>query len=65
MSEVAGVRKHIPRNRQQLLLIVQILEAQHAALMLVSKLEPLNIDELNDDVRSLLSELMEGADGSN
>jgi len=57
--ENPGVRKHITRNRRQLLLILQLLEAQHAALMLVSHAIPLNIDELNDDCRSLLSELVE------
>jgi len=62
-QETPGVRKHIPRNRKQLLLIVQVLEAQHKALMLVASAVPLDIDGLNDDCRSLLSELVEVSDG--
>jgi len=65
MSETAGVRKHIPRNRMQLLLIVRVLEAQHKALMEISRGTSVDIDSLNDDVRSLLSELVEVGDGSN
>jgi len=56
---LSGVRKHIPRNRQSLMLIVQILEQQHRALMLVAQGVDLPLDEMNDNVRSLLSELVE------
>jgi len=62
--ENPGVRKHITRERQSLLLVVRILEAQHRALMQVANHTQLDIDELNDDVRSLLSELLEVSDGS-
>jgi len=54
-----GVHKPVPAARMQLLLIVQILEAQHSALMLIAQGCDVAIDALNDDCRSLLSQLVE------
>ena len=59
-----GVRKHIPRPALERLIFVQILEAQHRALLRLAKGADVDIDELNDVVRSLLSQLVELSDGT-
>jgi len=42
-----------------MLLVVQVLEAQHRCNLLLAKGAKVDIDELNDSVRSLLSRLVE------
>jgi len=59
--ENPGVRKPVPLAVGRVMLIVRILEAQHAALLLVAEGGQQDIDELNNTVRSLLSELVDGS----
>ncbi len=54
-----AVRKHRSRPESERLIIVQILEAQHRALLRVAEGDSVEIDELNDTVRALLSQLIE------
>ena len=56
---IPGVRKHTTRPAFERLVMVQILEAQHRALLKLAKGAEVDIDELNDTVRSLLSQLVE------
>ena len=54
-----GVHKHLRRPAFERLIMVQILEHQHRALMLVAEGASVDIDELNNTVRSLLSQLVD------
>ncbi len=54
-----GVSKSVHRPMFERLVIVQILEAQHRVLLKLAKGDGVDIDELNDTVRSLLSQLVE------
>jgi len=54
-----GVRKGSSRTDRAMLLVVQVLEAQHRCNLLLAKGAKVDIDELNDSVRSLLSRLVE------
>ena len=54
-----GVSKSLGRPALERLIFVQIMEAQHRALLKLAKGDGVDIDELNDTVRSLLSQLVE------
>ena len=63
-SKNPGVSKPLRRPMFERLIIVQVLELQHAALLKCARGEAADIDELNDAVRSLLSQLVEHSDGT-
>ena len=59
-----GVSKGLRRPSMALLIVVQVCEAQHRALLRLAAGSNVDIDELNDSVRSLLSQLVEMSDGT-
>jgi len=57
LSGNPGVRKRVPRNVRERMILIQIVEAQHRALLRLAAGTAVDIDELNDTVRSLIGQL--------
>ncbi len=63
-AEKEHIRKGVSARARDVLLLVQCLEAMHRSILKLAEEDRVDIDEQNDLVRSLLSQLVEGSDGT-